>query len=47
MKELLFDIKHFGIKVAWWNVKFNFAYWLLGATSMKVTSKNMKVSRVK
>lgn len=29
------------IKVWWYNARFNFAYWLLGAKSMKVTKKEM------
>ena len=32
-------IKEYGLKVWWYNVRFNFAYWLLGAKSMKVTRK--------
>lgn len=28
------------LNVIWYNARFNFAYWLLGAKSMKVVRKN-------
>ena len=30
------------LNVIWYNVRFNFSYWLLGAKSMKVVRKNEK-----
>ena len=33
------DTKSFGLKVAIYNVKFSFCYWLLGAKIMRVTPK--------
>lgn len=33
------DIKDYGLSVAWYNLRFKFAYWLLQAKQMKVVPK--------
>lgn len=38
-KIFISDLKDYGLGTAWYNQRFLFAYWLLGAKSMKVTQK--------
>lgn len=33
------DCREYGFDTAWYNARFLFAYWLLGAKSMKVRRK--------
>ena len=34
-----YDWKHYGLSTAWYNQRYSFAYWLLGAKKMSVTPK--------
>ena len=36
----LSDMRQFGISVAWYNLKWNFCYWLLEAKQMSVVHRD-------
>ena len=39
LKHVLSEIRQFGFKTAWYNMKFNWAYKHLDAKSMKIVTK--------
>lgn len=39
MKQFINEIKDYGLNVAWYNLKWQFCYWLLDATNMRVTTR--------